>query len=171
MMRELGFVEYVNGKVTQESLLDSQISEVMMKAQRAGKSIQSIAEEIAKRHGAVVTPINFKSRDSIKRKVLSERQNPVTPDFMPFDLKDVVRNTIVAPRSSIIDIIKELQESEMLFRYKSQHTELGYVGNIINVRTSHGIIGEIQVNTPAMIYAKEPPEIAKRIIGNDVWKK
>ena len=56
-------------------------------------------------------------------------------------------------------------------RYKPQHTELGYVGNIINVRTQQGIIGEIQVNTPAMIYAKEPPEIAKAIIGDDVWER
>lgn len=171
LMREMGFVEYVNGKVTPESLLESQISELMQKAQRAGRTVQSTAEEIAHRHGAVVTPINFKSRDSIRRKVLSERKNPETPDFEPSELKDAVRNTIVAPRQSLDAIIKELQSSGIFMRYKPQHTELGYVGNIINVRTSQGIIGEIQVNTPAMIYAKEPPEIAKSIIGDDVWEK
>lgn len=171
LMREMGFVEYVNGKVTPESLLESQITELMQKAQRAGRTVQSTAEEIAHRHGAVVTPINFKSRDSIRRKVLSERKNPETPDFEPSELKDAVRNTIVAPRQSLDAIIKELQSSGIFMRYKPQHTELGYVGNIINVRTSQGIIGEIQVNTPAMIYAKEPPEIAKSIIGDDVWEK
>lgn len=171
LMREMGFVEYVNGKVTPESMLESQISELMQKAQRAGKTVQSTAEEIAHRHGAVVTPINFKGRDSIRRKVLSERQNPGTPDFEPSELKDAVRNTIVAPRHSIDAIIKDLQSSDIFMRYKPQHTELGYVGNIINVRTSQGIIAEIQVNTPAMIYAKEPPVVAKSIIGVDVWEK
>lgn len=171
MMQYMGFVEYVNGKVTPESLLELQISELMQKAQRAGQTIQSTAEEIAHRHSAVVTPINFKSRDSIRRKVLSERKNPETPDFAPSELKDAVRNTIVAPRHSLDAIIKELQSCGIFMRYKPQHTELGYVGNIINVRTQQGIIGEIQVNTPAMIYAKEPPEIAKAIIGDDVWER
>ena len=45
----------------------------------------------------------------------------------------------------------------------------GYTGTIINIRTSNGIIGEIQVNTPKMIYAKEKPEIAKAILGETVW--
>ena len=42
---------------------------------------------------------------------------------------------------------------------------LGYSGNIVNVKLSNGQIGEIQVNTPKMIYAKEKPEDAIRTIG------
>lgn len=151
--------------------LESEITSMMQKAKDAGEEIQSTAEGIAHRHGAVVTPINFKSHDSILRKVMSERANPETPDFSPADLKDAVRNTIVAPRDSISGIIKDLQSTSMFMRWKEQKTELGYTGNIINVRTANGIIGEIQVNTPAMIYAKEIPAVAKSIIGENVWNK
>lgn len=35
----------------------------------------------------------------------------------------------------------------------------------------NGIIAEIQVNTKEMIYAKERPFDAKRIIGNEAWEK
>lgn len=36
-------------------------------------------------------------------------------------------------------------------------------------KTSNGLVAEIQVNTAKMIYAKERPEDAKRILGLDVW--
>ena len=54
-------------------------------------------------------------------------------------------------------------------RWKPQNTELGYTGTIINMRGDNGVIAEIQVNTPKMIYAKEPPQIAKSIIGVTAW--
>lgn len=47
---------------------------------------------------------------------------------------------------------------------------MGYSGNIVNIQTSNGLIAEIQVNTDRMIYAKEKPEDAKRILGEKRWK-
>ena len=56
---------------------------------------------------------------------------------------------------------------------KRQYGEnyIGYTGTIINVKMDNGLIAEIQVNTPKMIYAKEKPEDAKRILGVDLWNK
>ena len=48
---------------------------------------------------------------------------------------------------------------------------MGYSGNIVNIMTSNGLIGEIQVNTAKMIYAKETPLNAKNILGDELWNK
>lgn len=67
------------------------------------------------------------------------------------------------------NIIKDLRSTGKLAREpKSQRHEtdtLGYSGNIINIKLSNGQIGEIQVNTAKMIYAKEKPQDAIRTIG------
>lgn len=46
---------------------------------------------------------------------------------------------------------------------------MGYSGNIVNIKTSNGLTAEIQVNTERMIYAKEKPEVAMRILGKNRW--
>jgi hypothetical protein len=43
---------------------------------------------------------------------------------------------------------------------------MGYSGANAIIRTKAGIYAEIQVNTPAMIYAKESPQIARAILGD-----
>jgi len=42
---------------------------------------------------------------------------------------------------------------------------------LANVRTKDGIVGEIQFNTDRMIFAKEKPEDAKKIIGEKRWNE
>ena len=48
---------------------------------------------------------------------------------------------------------------------------MGYSGNIVNIKTSNRLIAEIQVNTAKMIYAKEKPVDAKRILGEKLWNE
>lgn len=148
-------------------ILDSQIAIVMAKAKKSGETVQEIALSIAKKYDAQCTPINYKSISSIKRKVLAERQD--NPGFLPDQLKDSVRTTIIADKTRIQSIINELKKTTQFFRWKPQNTELGYTGYIINLKMDNGIIAEIQVNTPKMIYAKETPNIAKSILGVDLW--
>ena len=128
--------------------------------------VQSLAEGIASKYNVLVTPVNLKTRASILRKVNAE-------GISPFDLKDAVRTTIVADSDSIGDVIKELTKDESFLRLKVQRPDdfMGYSGNIVNIRTSEGLIGEIQVNTAKMIYAKEKPADAKRILGEELWNK
>lgn len=121
-------------------------------ARASGKEIQSIAESIAQKYEAKCTPINFKSEDSIRRKVISERKE--IPMFSPKDLKDTVRTTIVANNKDIEFVINDLIEQKSFVRLKRQNTTLGYVGNIVNLITSNGLIAEVQVITPYMVYAK-----------------
>lgn len=153
----------------EDFILAKEITEVCKMARASGKEVQSTAESIAQKYGAKCTPINFKSEESIRRKVLLERQE--VPMFSPKNLKDTVRTTIVADNKDIDFIISDLVKHKSFVRLKEQKTSLGYVGNIVNLITNNGLIAEIQVITPYMIYAKEPPKIAKQLLGESMWNK
>lgn len=153
----------------EDSILAKEITEVCKMARASGKEVQSTAESIAQKYGAKCTPINFKSEESIRRKVLLERQE--IPMFSPKNLKDTVRTTIVADNKDIDFIISDLVKHKSFVRLKEQKTSLGYVGNIVNLITNNGLIAEIQVITPYMIYAKESPKIAKQLLGESMWNK
>lgn len=149
--------------------LDKAIEETRERAFLSGNEVQGLAETIARRYGANCTPINFKGADSIRRKVYSERS--ADPTFTPDDLKDAVRTTVVADRSDIQSVCADLRTTDGFLRYKPQKTPLGYTGNIINIRTKNGMVAEIQVNTARMIYAKEKPADARRVIGDKLWNQ
>lgn len=143
---------------------DKDLNNLMSKAKEAAPELDKLGKDLSAKHGAIVTDINLKSEDSILRKVNKEEGGDLTK------IKDAVRNTIVHENpEKIIDIIKDLRSTGKLAREpKSQRHEtdtLGYSGNIINIKLSNGQIGEIQVNTAKMIYAKEKPQDAIRTIG------
>ena len=141
---------------------------VVTQAHGAGDELQAMAEEIAAMvgGGTVVTPINYKTFYSVARKANLE-------NISPFDLKDAVRNTIVTNAATIPEVLKRLQALPGFSRLKRQTPDkfFGYSGNIVNVRLGNGMTGEIQVNTYAMIYAKNDPRSAKRILGEDLWNE
>ena len=141
-----------------------QAKDMVKMSHKAGGEVQSLAEGIAKRHGGVVTPINYKSESSIMRKTSAE-------GISPYALKDATRTTIIVEKGEIEEVLAELEKSPSHIRTKRQTVDKfdGYSGNIINVSTSNGVVGEIQVNTAKMIYAKEQPEIARTILGDDVY--
>ena len=155
-----------NKSVYQKITVESSISEIVKRASSVGDEVQSTAERIAIKNGGYVTPINFKSTTSITRKVITE-------GITPYDIKDAVRTTIIVPKSRIEDVLEELHKTEGFLRLKRQKPEsfIGYSGNIVNIRTTNGLTAEIQVNTERMIYAKERPEDAKRILGKKRWEE
>lgn len=150
------------GKIT----LESSVKEIMNKASASGDYVQAIAEGVAARLGGRVTPINFKSSSSITRKVKTE-------GITPYDIKDAVRTTIIVQKDRIEDALEELSEHQSFLRLKRQRPEsfMGYSGNIVNINTGEGVVAEIQVNTEKMIYAKEKPEDAKKILGEEKWNQ
>ena len=91
----------------------------------------------------------------------------------PYDIKDAVRTTIIVPQQGIENVLAALSVSPSFIRLKRQRPEnfMGYSGNIVNIMTSNGLTAEIQVNTAMMIYAKETPENAKRILGEKRWNE
>ena len=143
--------------------LRAQATSMRRKAESVGNKLQAIAEGIAKKYGARVTPINYKSVDSIVRKAKGEA-NGIK------DIKDSYRTTIIAEKGSIPNIIKDLKGKYKGFefvRLKEQKLDTGYSGNIINIRNKKtGLIGEIQVNTAKMIYA-----IAYKLLGGKTMRE
>ena len=169
-------VDKVLGTNIEEGLLLKDAKHITVKAREVGAEVQSLAENIATRYGANCTPINYKSVGSIVRKVKKERDD--MSSFAVTKLKDTVRTTIIADRKSIDSIIYDLSDNNKVRELGSNAVKiqtadkyLGYTCTIVNLRTSSGLVGEIQVNTPKMIYAKEPPEIAQALLGKSLWNK
>jgi len=143
--------------------VEHDIEGVMGLAKEMKDKVQGTAMAIAERHGATCTPINLKSASSIKRKIDTDK-------CVSYALKDTVRTTIIAEEKEIPEIINELKREGTFLRYKHQGGDgfYGYSGNIVNLRMPNGVVAEIQVNTPEMIYAKE--EAAEAILGKELFE-
>lgn len=160
-------IAYRGAKIaTKSTKLTESVKVLMDKARNSGREVQSLAEDVAKKCGGYVTPLNFKTESSILRKMQTEQ-------IGPNKIKDAVRTTIIAPKDKIEDILKQISDIDQFQRIKRQKPEdfMGYSGNIVNIRTSNGLTAEIQVNTEKMIYAKEEPTIAKQILGEKRWNE
>lgn len=159
--------------VTLDNAFKAETLTLMKMAKDSGIEIQNLAECVAKNNQAVCTPVNYKSEESIISKAFLRGDNKKGyNDYKDiYKIKDAVRTTIVATREYINNVVAELERNPNHVKTKRHFPEenQGYSGYLINIRSSNGLIAEIQVNTPEMIYAKEKPEIAKRIIGEDVW--
>ena len=138
------------------------IDSLMARAKAVSGEVQGMAVDIAKKYGAKVTPINLKGKESIERKVKAGDKVA--------DIKDAVRTTIVASKEDIPKILRDLGADSRHIRTKVQTADKfdGYSGNIVNVKVGK-VVAEIQVNTPKMIYAKEPPARAAKILGRDEY--
>ncbi len=160
---EGGGDEESTGNIKTVSIEDKEVKDLVSKAREAAPEVDKLGKDLAEKYGAVVTPINMKSADSIVRKTNTEEGGNLG------NIKDSVRNTIITDDPvAMQNIIKDLSNDPRVAggngRIKTQSHEsnpLGYSGNIVNIKTSNGLTAEIQVNTPKMIYAKEKPENAK----------
>jgi len=163
-----GDKESTGGRVKTVSVEDKEVKDLVEQAEAAAPEVDKLGKDLAEKYGAIVTPINMKSADSIVRKTNDEEGGNLG------NIKDSVRNTIITDDPvAIQNIIRDLSNDPRVAggngRVKTQTHEsntLGYSGNIINIKTSNGLTAEIQVNTPKMIYAKEKPADARRILGD-----
>jgi len=145
------------------------VQNVMQKAKEAGGEVDKLGKDLASKYGGVVTPLNYKSEESITRKVDNDYGGNVN------ELKDSVRNTVIIDNEQgLQSAIKDLADNPNTLRVKVQSADsdpLGYSGTIANVKMSNGLIGEVQLNSAKMIYAKEPAASAKAILGNDKYNQ
>lgn len=150
-----------------EEHLYNQVDDLMSRAREAGPEVDGLANDIAKKHGARVTPINYKSRESILRKARDEYGGD------PSHVKDAVRNTIIVDSDEDIDRVLNDFSSRYgdRVKIKRQRPEeyLGYSGSIINFKAKNGTYCEIQVNTARMIYAKDTH--AEAFLGRDTFNR
>lgn len=135
---------------------DPGIKEIMSLAKDSAEELDKVGKDLASELGGTVTPVNLKSSESIARKVNDELGGDVS------QVKDSVRSTVIVDRETF-DRAKSVMENDPRFkpenggRVKLQTPDkfLGYRGIVGNMRMPNGVIAEVQINTPAMIYAKE----------------
>lgn len=147
-------------------------SRLIAKSEEIKDEVQAFAVSFATEFGGRVTPVNLKTRASIIRKLSTAEVNHDARE-----IKDAVRTTIIVDADKVDGVrsyfkqIKSSGGNVQRIKVQAGSVFLGYTGTIVNINGANGLTAEIQVNTPKMIYAKEPPEDAKRIIGEALWRK
>jgi hypothetical protein len=151
---------------------DPRVSSLMAGAKASAEEVDKVGKGYAEKLGGVVTPINLKSEDSILRKVNDEEGGKVSA------IKDSVRNTVVIDKDKI-GSARDLAKTDPRFspenggRIKVQEGDqfFGYSGTIVNYKTENGTMAEMQINTPAMIYAKEKEGSARAVLGDQKYNE
>ena len=141
---------------------EAYIGKVVANYDSCGASITVVCTASA----CISFPINLKSRESIQRKMTKD-------GCTVHEIKDIMRNTFVAVDGGLDRVISAVKSEFKVLRHKVQKPEDfdGYSGNILNIQFPNGAIGEVQVNTPEMIYAKEEAKIAKTILGQELYDR
>lgn len=136
---------------------------------KAKPEIDAVADKIAAKYNAKVAKAPIKKFERGQQKV-NEKYNG---DFLR--LQDIARNTIVATeKGTMPQIFADLQKTPNFLDAevkKASNDALGYSGINTRIKSSSGHIGETQINTPEMIYAKEKPVDAKAILGEPLYNK
>jgi hypothetical protein len=134
------------------------------KAPAAKLEIDSNADEIAAMFGGKVAKSPIKSEERAIQKINNDYDGDATR------IKDLARNTIIVSEDKVGDVADELKKRGANVKIIDSKTDpLGYSGVNSTIKTSSGLVGETQVNTPAMIYAKEEEKVARLLLGNDTY--
>lgn len=153
-------------------LVSKEVSNFIKKAYQeaplAKKEIDTTANIIAKKYDGIVAKAPLKKQE----KVLFNIKNKYNGDFGR--VSDIARNTIIVSPEDAPKVFKELQKNPNYFsgKFVDPKTDpLGYSGYNTKYRASNGHIAEIQINTPEMIYAKEPADSAITQLGKELYNK
>lgn len=169
---------------------EQEVDKLVDLAQKAGGDVEAFGKRLNDAVGGIRTPVDYKSKDSITRKVNDEyggtfstwktkatrepgtKPNAITPQHV-LKLKDSVRNTVILEPDDIEKALESVAADPNVVSLKRQSgpSFFGYTGNIINHKAANGMVVETQVNTAPIIYAKEKPADAKRILGEPLWNE
>lgn len=152
--------------------LKSKVSDFITKAYKeaplAKAEIDNIASKIAKKYNGTLASAPLKKQE----KVIFNINNKYNGDYSR--VSDIARNTIIVSPDDTSKVFKELQKNPNYFSGKfidPKTDPLGYSGYNTKYRASNGHIAEIQINTPEMIYAKEPAESAIKQLGDKLYNQ
>jgi hypothetical protein len=139
----------------------------MYEAAPAAKSeIDTLAKEIADKHGGKVAQAPLKGKERAMEKAIEDYGGDASR------VSDLARNTIIVPKEKMADVVAELEARGIKVNVVDPETNpFGYGGANSKVNTAAGIKGEIQVNTPEMIFAKESPANARAQLGDELYEK
>lgn len=161
---------------SEQANVEEVVGQLIEKAPEAKTYIDDMADGVAVDIPNVrVAKAPIKSVDRAIEKVNFEEAGDATK------LRDLARNSLVAmdgnsltaSLSRMDEILEEVKAEGLYARKKVQEPEQfsGYGGVIYNIETPNGLVAEIQVVEPGMIFGKMLPEDAKNILGEDLFKK
>ncbi|WGO98876.1 hypothetical protein QFX18_02225 [Saccharophagus degradans] len=144
--------------------IPDKFGEIYAKAPAAKIEIDEVADDISEMFGGQVAKAPIKSQDRAIQKIMNHYDGDATR------IKDLARNTIIVPPDKLDSVVAELAKRGASVKViDGAKDPLGYSGVNATIETQAGIVGEIQVNTPAMIYAKESEPMARALIGDDLY--
>jgi hypothetical protein len=151
-----------------DEVLDAQLDALYPVAESAKAEVDAEAHRIAVtvNMGSRVAKAPLKGKVRAKQKAVDWFDSDVTK------LDDIARNTIVANPVVHDKIVGELTAKGAAVRhFKAEENPMGYSGVNLKLPTSAGMVAEVQLNSPAMIYAKEPEKTARGILGDALYDK
>jgi len=147
-----------------ETSLPKGFEEVYAKAPGAKAEIDATADRLAAKYDGTVAKAPIKSQARAIEKIMNDY------DGDPTLIKDLARNTIIVKSDQVSAVATELGNQGAKVKIIDGATDpLGYSGVNSTMPTRAGIPGEIQVNSPEMIYAKEPEPLARALLGDDTY--
>ncbi len=150
---------------------DKKLDELYRKAAVAKTEIDDAADAVAKEHGGTVAKAPLKSRARVIEKANNDYDGDVTR------VKDFARNTIVVQGGKELTALESLKKlfpstpEKSIKIVDAAKDPCGYSGINVSVPTKSGMPGEMQINSPEMIYAKEKPDDARRVLGDAKYEE
>jgi hypothetical protein len=145
-----------------------EVKAYLQKAKESGKEIENIGTYIAVGLGGQVSEIDYKSANSIARKANDYYKGKVDK------VRDAVRNTVIVDKQNIqqaLDKAKSIPGYVLTNERNPDTDDLGYKGNAIIFKTKNGMFGEVQINTPEIIYAKETESKGRKMLGDKKYEE
>lgn len=140
--------------------------EIYTKAPNAKFETDKIADEIAESVDGKVAKAPLKSPGRAVEKITIDYSKDAS------QIKDVVRNTIITEEGNINTVVSSLKEKGAKIKILDSSVDpLGYSGINANLNTEAGLLTEIQVNSPGMIYGKEKEPIARMLLGDETYNE
>lgn len=140
-----------------------EVQAYIQKAKEVGNEIEKIGINIASQLGGQVSEIDYKSANSIARKANDYYKGKIDK------VKDAVRNTVIIDKQKIQQALDKAKSIPGYIRTNERNPDkdnLGYKGHAIIFKTKNGMYGEVQINTPEIIYAKETESRGRKILGD-----
>ena len=140
-----------------------EVKAYLQKAKESGKEIENIGTYIAVGLGGQVSGINYKTANSIARKANDYYKGKVDK------VKDAVRNTVIIDKHNVQQALDKAKSIPGYIRTNERSPDtdnLGYKGHAIIFKTKNGMYGEVQINTPEIIYAKETESKGREMLGD-----
>jgi hypothetical protein len=139
-------------------------------APAAKAEIDAAAQSVADQCGGAVSKAPLKSKDRALQKIMLEYDGNASK------IKDLARNTIVVPAGQEMAALEALKKTlgpkiQSIKIVKPEDSPCGFSGMNVSVKTASGLLAEIQINNPEMIYANMPKDVAKSILSKDAYDK